>query len=201
MTQTAKPDIWGIALTQEQVAKAAAWLADQSRTRFTEELQNQIADRLLESPLEATFLAWWEAVDRLEAAGSDISVRLSLLNQHRVKVGDREYRADFVISVGDTDFSYEAHVAGYHYPLILVELDGHDYHERTKAQVIDRDQRDRALLAAGWRIFHFSGSELVRNPERCVREVRDLAEEALWELHRAMNRRRFDAERAATPLP
>ena len=59
--------------------------------------------------------------------------------------------------------------------MIAVELDGHDFHEKTKAQVAYRNRRDRDLQSAGWTIFHFSGSELFREPCNCVREVMDFA--------------------------
>ena len=64
------------------------------------------------------------------------------------------------------------HVVDY---MIAVELDGHDFHERTKEQVTYRNQRDRLLQAAGWAVFHFSGSELYRGQMECVVAVAELA--------------------------
>ena len=57
---------------------------------------------------------------------------------------------------------------------IAVEVDGHDFHERTREQVVARNQRDRDLQADGWTVLHFSGSEIHRQPEECVRQVFDV---------------------------
>lgn len=55
---------------------------------------------------------------------------------------------------------------------IVIECDGHDYHERTKEQAKRDRGMDRALQAAGFRVFRFTGSEIYRDPDRCVEEVR-----------------------------
>lgn len=55
--------------------------------------------------------------------------------------------------------------------LIAVECDGHDYHERTKAQAARDRQRDRFLMAAGWSVLRFTGSEIYADPENCGAEL------------------------------
>ena len=53
----------------------------------------------------------------------------------------------------------------------VVECDGHDFHERTKAQAARDRQRDRRLQDAGFRVFRFTGSELFNKPMACADEV------------------------------
>lgn len=53
--------------------------------------------------------------------------------------------------------------------VLVVELDGHDFHERTKEQATRDKSRDRELARKGWRPARFTGSEVYRNP-RCVAE-------------------------------
>lgn len=64
---------------------------------------------------------------------------------------------------------------------LVVELDGHDFHERTKEQARRDRGRDRALLAAGHFLFRFTGSEIHAGPQACADEARrflvSLAEE------------------------
>lgn len=48
---------------------------------------------------------------------------------------------------------------------VAVELDGHDFHERTKEQAERDKRRDRSLLSMGWTTIRFTGSEVVRSPE------------------------------------
>jgi very-short-patch-repair endonuclease len=57
-------------------------------------------------------------------------------------------------------------------PRVTIEVDGHDFHEKTKAQVAYDKSRERAIVtAAGVPILRFSGSEVVRNARACVLEV------------------------------
>lgn len=57
--------------------------------------------------------------------------------------------------------------------LLIVELDGHDWHERTKHQATRDKKRDRALVSAGYRIMRFTGSEIYADPGECLQEVID----------------------------
>lgn len=61
------------------------------------------------------------------------------------------------------------------YRAVIVELDGHDYHERTKEQVIGRNQRDRDFQDKGYLVLHFSGTELYRDPFGVIGKVGDVA--------------------------
>lgn len=60
-------------------------------------------------------------------------------------------------------------------PSVAVELDGHEFHERTKAQAARDKSRDRRLVAAGWSVLRFTGSEVWRDPFACVTEAFELA--------------------------
>lgn len=54
---------------------------------------------------------------------------------------------------------------------LAVELDGHDFHERTKEQAKRDKSRDRDLNRLGWRVLRFTGSEVFGDAERCVDEL------------------------------
>jgi hypothetical protein len=68
------------------------------------------------------------------------------------------------------DFSFERDGRS-----ICVELDGHDFHERTKVQAQRDKSRDRAILAAGAAVARFTGSEVWRNTHSCAKEALRLA--------------------------
>lgn len=72
------------------------------------------------------------------------------------------YRADFAI--------FERHVFGEE-TKIIVECDGHDFHERTKEQARRDRQRDRDLSYNGWRVLRFTGSEIHENAEGCADSI------------------------------
>jgi very-short-patch-repair endonuclease len=82
-----------------------------------------------------------------------------------------EYRVDFLVVARLTEGG----------PLhqIVVECDGHDFHERTKEQAARDRRRDRDLTAAGYKVFRFTGSEIFRNPKACVSEIRDFLRKTL----------------------
>lgn len=56
-------------------------------------------------------------------------------------------------------------------PRVIVECDGHDFHDKTREQAARDKSRDRELQAAGFYVLRFTGSELWRNAPKCAREV------------------------------
>ncbi len=53
----------------------------------------------------------------------------------------------------------------------VVELDGHDFHEKTKEQASKDKARDRAMQKEGWAVLRFTGSDVFADPERCLAEI------------------------------
>lgn len=121
----------------------------------------------LESPLEAAFDVWWRALSMTSRING---YELMLIPQKEAQAAGRTYRLDFAIEP-DGMKAHRAYEVGVTVPLLCIELDGHDFHERTKEQVAYRNQRDRDLSAAGWQVLHFSGTEFHRDPEKCVLEA------------------------------
>lgn len=152
--------------------------------RRMESVRNEFIDRLYvnisntESPLEAAFVAAWMALE--EYSLHTITFR----TQHAVEVEGRGYRLDFVFEPQRHGFLDS--LIGPQCPKIALELDGHDYHEKTKEQVTHRNRRDRDLQAAGWTVLHVSGSEFNANPEKVTREVYNRATSLLWAAYHAL---------------
>lgn len=67
------------------------------------------------------------------------------------------YKPDFIISVANLNYA--------------IEIDGHNFHEKTKEQVQADKRKDRDYLKYGFTPIRFSGSEVYRNPIDCVRET------------------------------
>lgn len=59
---------------------------------------------------------------------------------------------------------------------VWVELDGHDFHERTPEQAERDKSRDRDLVFEGWTVMRFTGREVVRSPTSVVGEIRAMCE-------------------------
>lgn len=63
---------------------------------------------------------------------------------------------------------------------LIVECDGHDFHERTKEQAAKDRARDRLSLMEGFDCFRFTGSELWRDPFACAKQIVEWAAAGMW---------------------
>lgn len=73
-----------------------------------------------------------------------------------------DWRVDFVLGAVN-------HAKGRTY--LVVECDGHDFHERTKEQAEKDRSRDRRLQDAGYRIYRFTGREIYREARECATQA------------------------------
>ena len=71
------------------------------------------------------------------------------------------YRVDLVVEMG---------IPGERL-LIIVECDGHEFHERTKEQARRDKARDRSFTVDGIHVLRFTGSEIYRDVEACAGDV------------------------------
>lgn len=68
---------------------------------------------------------------------------------------------------------------------IVIECDGHDFHERTKEQAERDKKRDRELIARGYTVLRFTGREIWRDPRECADQVFEQVERAFGYLDAA----------------
>jgi very-short-patch-repair endonuclease len=121
-----------------------------------------------ESPIEAMFLS---AVFE-EGAFDDVVFWERGLHKHFGSAITRtEMAAQLQLESYRCDFAIWHNHRNGTATRIIVECDGHDFHDRTKEQAQRDKSRDRALTARGWRVLRFTGSELYRNAESCVAEI------------------------------
>ena len=93
---------------------------------------------------------------------SRLSVRLT--PQHKITIGGMDFKIDFVVTNAANSLK------------LAIELDGHDFHEKTPHQAAKDRSRERALTRADFTVVRFAGSEIIRNPRKCVEEVTALIE-------------------------
>lgn len=94
--------------------------------------------------------------DRTEVFGEDDAEGEPIELYRNVVIGT--YRADIVLQL-DT------------WRRLIVECDGHDWHDRTKQQAAYDRARDRELLVLKFVTIRFTGSEIHHSPERCARDA------------------------------
>jgi len=83
------------------------------------------------------------------------------------------------------DFLFDDHSIDGKRQLIVVECDGHDFHERTKEQARHDKKRDRYFAAMGYRVLRFTGSEIYANAAEVAEEI---CEHLGWGMSSGFNR-------------
>jgi very-short-patch-repair endonuclease len=63
---------------------------------------------------------------------------------------------------------------------VAVELDGHDFHERTKEQASRDKRRDRIFASNGWTVLRFTGSDVYRDPAAVLSEIERVCVRLCW---------------------
>ena len=121
---------------------------------------------LVQSPIEAEFAIAFAMISLLRndpaaIVSRDVADTLGRNWFIRPQVPILHYVADFVVGPSPSDTARN----------IIVECDGHDFHERTKAQAEKDRKRDRRMQAHGTKVFRFTGSEIHRDAFRCAGEV------------------------------
>lgn len=70
------------------------------------------------------------------------------------------------IGIYKVDFVYES---------CAIEIDGYDYHKTKEQREYDYN-RERYLLKNGYTPIRFTGTEVFLDPDKCVREMHEIAE-------------------------
>lgn len=116
------------------------------------------------SPIEKIFFLAFNIVRMFRSNEfPDYVVGISVFPQFEVETESKKYCADFYIVVE----GYKDEID------IIVECDGHDFHEKTKKQVAYNNEREYAIKKAGYDILRFSGSQIYENPFKCANDIFD----------------------------
>jgi len=116
----------------------------------------QINANVISTPIEQIFLMKWKF------AGLDKKLNVRLAPHEPVDTEVGSYAVDFLIVSEDPSLENVK---------IAIELDGHEFHEKTPQQVRKDKVRERAIVQQGVTVLRFSGSEVVRDGRGCVEEV------------------------------
>lgn len=163
-------EAWKTEFFQKHANAALERRLDYLRSEFICRLYSNISHT--ESPLEAAFVAAWMALDDYRVHA------ITWRSQQAVEVEGRGYRLDFVFEP-ERGGPFDS-LIGPQCPKIALELDGHEFHEKTKEQVTYRNRRDRDLQVSGWVVLHVSGSEFNRDAEQVTIEVWERVSSLFW---------------------
>ena len=132
------------------------WFKRRIAKEFEVEFTRQINSNVISSPIEQIFLLEWKF------AGLDKKLNVLLSPHEPIPTDVASYTVDFLIVPEDPALENVK---------IAIELDGHEFHEKTQQQVRNDKVRERAIVQQGVTVLRFSGSEIVRNARGCVEEV------------------------------
>ncbi|MEK4871533.1 endonuclease domain-containing protein [Niallia sp. FSL W8-1348] len=125
-----------------------------------------------DTPIE--YLLATELQKQIEELMENHDLYHEIIPQSTIWIEDKRYRADLLINT--LPFFGSAK-----YTSIIIECDGHEYHEKTKEQAIADKTRDRDLQMEGYRIIRFSGSEIYQNPKKCAADVIRFIKRVIYE--------------------
>ena len=100
----------------------------------------------------------------------DFNKNYTFSEQEEIEVNGKIYRADFLYEE-DSENPFK----------LIIECDGHDFHEKTKEQVEKRNNRDMDLKMSGFDVIHFSGSQIFNKPYSCAKEICDYIDKRIEE--------------------
>jgi hypothetical protein len=106
--------------------------------------------------------------EMMEGMKGIASYKCYMLAQRQVQLPG--WRVDFLIHAF-ADWAREPDGGKMGWNKLIVECDGHDFHERTKEQAARDRERDRSFQNQGIEVFRFTGSELWRDPLGCADQV------------------------------
>jgi very-short-patch-repair endonuclease len=113
------------------------------------------------------------------------------LEKHKIyfqyKLG--KYRVDFLVRFTVQYFDGETDSCD-----VIVECDGHNFHEKTKEQAENDKSRDRALQGIGCAVLRFSGREIWRDPGKCAEQVFQYLTDQLYRQYKNRHQELKDVE-------
>lgn len=133
------------------VAGRLEWYKKRIAAEYERQVRKDVNFHQITSPIEQIFLMEWRYHNADERYG------VKIRPQKALAVEGANYTIDFVIEAPGRK--------------IAIELDGHDFHEKTHTQAMKDRARERSIVRHGYTILRFTGTEIARNPRKCVEEV------------------------------
>lgn len=84
--------------------------------------------------------------------------------QFEIEIESKHFRLDFYIEISSKTWYPSTHK-------IIIECDGHEFHEKTKSQAKRDKERDRIFTRNGYHILRYTGQEITIDPFGCSNEI------------------------------
>lgn len=128
-----------------------------------------------QSPIEVIFKFAYDLVSFSEGyAGFFLNCQQKITSRN----GKKHYYPDFVFIADEV-----ADMVDIKNPLfkLIIECDGHEFHEKTKEQVQQDNEREYELKMLGFDVLRFSGSQIYNKPFRCAKQTLEYIKDRIGE--------------------
>jgi len=115
----------------------------------------------IKSPIEQIFITAFELYMKLLKKEYILlfAQKPIQIDEKKCYVADFYFEADEYVNLFQTDKK------------IVIECDGHQFHQKTKEQVRHDNEREFDLKMAGYEIIRFSGSQIYNEPFKCAEDA------------------------------
>lgn len=129
------------------------WYKKRLAAEYEKRVRSDMTWNKVTSPIEQIFLMEWHFLR------VDDRHRVTIKPQRKLELDNQTYKIDFMVESTDGKTK------------IAIEIDGHEFHEKTPQQAQRDRERERSIVRHGYTIFRFTGSEVFRNARKCAEEV------------------------------
>ena len=135
-------------------------------------LWSECQELKLESPIEQLLYCALKTIRKLNYIEEDeifedgkitYQKGLGFYPQYQIE----QYRVDFLIG----NYTYLFKTKTQYKKEIIVECDSQRFHDRTEPERRYEKQRDRFLQTKGYKTFHYTGTEILKNPLIIAQEI------------------------------
>jgi len=154
------------------IDKASSLHGQSWKSRFFHEMHSNCLELGMSSPIEHMFWVACSAICSANYVGVNPEPYFNHKGEEKLgngifihpqsKLG--KYTVDFLIS--QEGVGPQSHLGP-----IVVELDGHQFHDKDKRQRSYEKERDRFLVRSGYKVLHFTGSDVVADPFKVAHEA------------------------------
>ena len=162
--------------TLEESLKSSSWYLEEF-LKLPKRVQERVQELMLvnnirQEIIPATFCECIESpIEQIFITAFELYIKLTdkefvmLFSQKPIKVGKKNYVVDFY-------FEKDLYVNRFNTnKKIIIECDGHEFHQKTKQQVKSDNEREYALKMAGYEMIRFSGSQIYNEPFKCAEDT------------------------------
>lgn len=130
------------------------------------------------TPIEIIFdiaFSIYKCFAEIESVADSVTSYTPLLIQENIFIDKKKYIPDFLFNGSEYENAYnelnDKDIENIENIKIIIECDGHEFHQKTKEQVARDNEREYNLKMQGYDVIRFSGSQIYNDPLGCAEKA------------------------------